>query len=164
EKVEGLQQQLFVAGRELTPELLDLERTSREDTLRNTSAGPVLPAAASGAQWLRQLHGAARDILEVVPRDRVLILVDDNTWGSPPNAIPTIVHLVRQLQPRSILDVGVGFGKWGHLFREYTDILEAEHEPSRYDRENWQVRIEGIEGHAAYLTPMHHFLYDQIHV
>jgi hypothetical protein len=71
---------------------------------------------------------------------------------------------VRQLKPRSILDVGVGFGKWGHLFREYTDILEAEHEPARYRRENWRVRIEGIEGYAAYLTPMHHYLYDRIHV
>src|SRR5512139_1422101 len=84
--------------------------------------------------------------------------------SSRPNTIPTVINLVRQLKPRSILDVGVGFGKWGHLFREYTDILEAEHDPARYRREKWQVRIEGIEGHAAYLTPMHDFLYDQIHV
>ena len=84
--------------------------------------------------------------------------------SSRPNTIPTVIHLVRQLKPGSILDVGVGFGKWGHLFREYTDILEAERDPARYRRENWQVRIEGIEGHAAYLTPMHQYLYDQIHV
>jgi len=84
--------------------------------------------------------------------------------SSRPNTIPTVIHLVRQVKPRSILDVGVGFGKWGHLFREYTDILEAELDPARYRRENWQLRIEGIEAHAAYLTPMHHFLYDQIHV
>jgi hypothetical protein len=84
--------------------------------------------------------------------------------SSRPNTIPTVIHLVRQLQPRSILDVGVGFGKWGHLFREYTDILAAEHDPPRYQRANWQVRIEGIEGHAAYLTPMHQYLYDEIHV
>ncbi len=83
--------------------------------------------------------------------------------SSRPNTIPTVIHLVRQLKPRSILDVGVGFGKWGHLFREYTDILAAEHDPARYQRENWQVRIEGIEGHAAYLTPMHQYLYDRIH-
>src|SRR6266576_1439871 len=83
--------------------------------------------------------------------------------SSRPNIIPTVIHLVRQLRPRSILDVGVGFGKWGHLFREYTDILEAEHDPARYQRENWQVRIEGIEGHAAYLTPMHQYRYDRIH-
>jgi hypothetical protein len=84
--------------------------------------------------------------------------------SSRPNTIPIVIHLLRQLKPQSILDVGVGFGKWGHLFREYTDINEAEHDPARYQRENWRVRIDGIEGHAAYLTPMHAFLYNKLHV
>jgi len=84
--------------------------------------------------------------------------------SSRPNTIPTVLHLVRQLKPQSILDVGVGFGKWGHLFREYTDILEAEHDPSRYEKKNWQVQLDGIEAHAPYITPMHSFLYDTIHI
>src|SRR6266700_387262 len=84
--------------------------------------------------------------------------------SSRPNTIPTIIHLIRQLRPRSILDVGVGFGKWGHLFREYTDINEAENDPSRYDRKHWKVRIDGIEGYAGYLTPMHRYLYNEVHV
>ena len=84
--------------------------------------------------------------------------------SSRPNTIPTVIHLVRQLRPQSILDIGVGFGKWGHLFREYTDIQEAEHDPSRYQRQNWQVRIDGIEGHAAYLTEMHRYLYNEIYL
>jgi len=84
--------------------------------------------------------------------------------SSRPNTIPTVIHLLRQLQPRSILDVGVGFGKWGHLFREYTDINAAEHDPPRYHRENWQVRIDGIEGHAPYLTDLHRYLYNEIHI
>ncbi len=84
--------------------------------------------------------------------------------SSRPNTIPTVVHLVRQLKPKSILDVGVGFGKWGHLFREYTDINESENDPARYRRRNWRVRIDGIEGHAAYLTPMHRYLYNEIYI
>jgi len=84
--------------------------------------------------------------------------------SSRPNTIPTVIHLLRQLQPRSILDVGIGFGKWGHLFREYTDINAAERDPHRYRRENWQVRIDGIEGHAAYLTELHRYLYNEIHI
>src|SRR5438552_4459580 len=84
--------------------------------------------------------------------------------SSRPNTIPTVIHLVRQLKPQSILDVGVGFGKWGHLFREYTDIMEAEHDAPRYERKNWRVKIDGIEGHAAYLTEMHRYLYDEIHL
>jgi hypothetical protein len=58
----------------------------------------------------------------------------------------------------------VGFGKWGHLFREYTDILESESDPERYDRKNWKVRIDGIEGFAAYITDMHRFIYNEIHL
>ena len=84
--------------------------------------------------------------------------------SSRPNTIPAVIHILRRLQPSSILDVGVGFGKWGHLFREYTDILAAEHDPPRYRRRNWRVKIDGIEGHAAYLTPMHRYLYDAIHI
>src|SRR5438876_587096 len=84
--------------------------------------------------------------------------------SSRPNVIPTVINLIRQFKPKSILDVGVGFGKWGHLFREYTDINEAEKEPGRYQRKNWRVRIDGIEGYAAYLTPMHRYLYNRIHV
>ncbi len=84
--------------------------------------------------------------------------------SSRPNTIPTVIHLIRQLKPKSILDVGVGFGKWGHLFREYTDINEAERDPRRYERKNWQVRIDGIEGNASYLTEMHRYLYNEIYV
>ena len=84
--------------------------------------------------------------------------------SSRPHTIPVVIHLLRQLKPASILDVGVGFGKWGHLFREYTDIVAAERDPPRYERSNWKVRIDGIEGHPAYLTPAHHYLYNQIHI
>jgi len=84
--------------------------------------------------------------------------------SSRPNVIPTVINLIRQFKPKSILDVGVGFGKWGHLFREYTDINEAEKEPGRYQRKNWRVRIDGIEGYAAYLTPMHRYLYNRIYI
>lgn len=82
--------------------------------------------------------------------------------SSRPNAIPIIVSLIKQLAPQSILDVGIGFGKWGHLFREYTDILESQDDPPRYRRENWQVRIDGIEGYPDYVTEMHRYIYNNI--
>src|SRR5258708_23453678 len=84
--------------------------------------------------------------------------------SSRPTPITQRIHSIRQLRPRSSLDVGVGFGKSGHLFREYTDINEAENDPNRYDRKNWKVRIDGIEGYAAYLTAMHRYLYNEVHV
>jgi hypothetical protein len=80
------------------------------------------------------------------------------------NHIPTVLNVVRQLAPRSILDVGTGFGKWGMLFREYTDIAGSESNPDRYHRPNWEVRIDGVEGFAEYVTPVHEYVYDQIHL
>ncbi|UCE60909.1 MAG: hypothetical protein JSU63_03990 [Phycisphaerales bacterium] len=82
---------------------------------------------------------------------------------SAPYAIPVIVHAVRQLKPRSILDVGVGFGKYGVLFREYLDVWDAGGLAAT-ERESWHTRLEGIEIYQEYLTPLHDFIYDEIHI
>jgi hypothetical protein len=84
--------------------------------------------------------------------------------SSRASGISTIVHVVKQLDPESILDVGVGFGKWGFLFREYTDVVASEHDESRYPKKGWRVRIDGVEGYPGYLTPVHDYVYDEIHV
>jgi hypothetical protein len=78
--------------------------------------------------------------------------------------IPLVCSVVAQYAPQSVLDVGVGFGKWGHLFRELVDIFASDSDPARYQRPNWRGRVDGIEGFAPYVTDMHRFLYDQIHV
>jgi Methyltransferase domain len=39
-----------------------------------------------------------------------------------PRLISPVMFEVLTMQPRSVLDVGVGTGKWGTLVREYTDI------------------------------------------
>jgi len=88
EKVDGLQQQLFIGGRELTPELLKLEQALKQDGPRAAAPPHVLPAAITGAQWLRQLGSAVRDLREIVPRGSKLILLDDNTWGNPGRLLP----------------------------------------------------------------------------
>lgn len=82
---------------------------------------------------------------------------------SAPYAIPVIVNAVRQVRPRSILDVGTGFGKYGMLFREYTDIWHAEQAGDRC-KEGWRTRIEGIEVHKPYLNALHGYIYNEVHV
>jgi len=78
--------------------------------------------------------------------------------------MPHVISVVLQLRPKSILDVGIGFGKWGYIFREYTDIVASELDPPRYAKAGWKTRIEGIEGYEAYLHDGHKFIYDRIHV
>ncbi len=68
------------------------------------------------------------------------------------------VELVRKLNPGSILDVGVGFGRWGILFREFLEIWEH----SRYDG-NWERVIEGVEIFPGYIKDYHNHFYDKIY-
>jgi len=84
--------------------------------------------------------------------------------SSRPAAIPAIISLLRQIRPGSILDVGIGFGKWGILFREYTDILASEAEPARYHRAGWKVVIDGIEGFPRYIGPHQQYIYNNIFI
>jgi hypothetical protein len=66
---------------------------------------------------------------------------------------------VEQVAPRTVLDVGVGFGKWGVLCRE---ILDVYHE--RVRRESWTTRIDGIEIHEPYRNPLWDVVYDAVHI
>lgn len=65
------------------------------------------------------------------------------------DAIPFVLELVQQWKPTSILDVGVGHGKWGALFREYLDVWDV---ASPYgDR---RTRIDGVEVFESYRNPL----------
>ena len=58
---------------------------------------------------------------------------------------------------RSVLDIGVGFGKWGALCREYLDVWKGRVRP-----EEWAVRIDGVEVFPAYRNPLWD-LYTDVH-
>lgn len=73
-------------------------------------------------------------------------------------AIPAILTQVKKLEPATILDIGVGFGKYGLLFR---DVLEIPWE--RYHKKDWNVTIEGVEAFPAYHNPVYDFAYDKVH-
>lgn len=72
--------------------------------------------------------------------------------------IPRILGRVLIEQPRTILDVGTGFGKYGVLLRETLDVAGK-----RYDRDDWQMRIDGIEVFAGYRNPIHSYVYDHVY-
>ncbi|HQL71490.1 MAG TPA: hypothetical protein PLA77_11700 [Bacteroidales bacterium] len=71
--------------------------------------------------------------------------------------ISTITGWIADIQPASILDVGVGFGKYGVLAREYTDVRAG-----RYRRSEWKVTIDGIEIYSPYYNPIWQ-IYDRIY-
>lgn len=73
--------------------------------------------------------------------------------------ISVVLSLCRELAPKSVLDVGIGFGKYGVLLREYLDIFLE-----RYERASWQIDIGGIEFFAPYENPIWHYVYDWVRI
>ena len=64
------------------------------------------------------------------------------------HAVSDIMGEIQRISPKSVLDLGVGFGKWGVLCRE---ILDA-----RFGRcfpERWQTQIDGVEICDDYENP-----------
>lgn len=73
--------------------------------------------------------------------------------------IPFVAAELQRLNPQSILDIGVGFGKWGVVAREYLEAWQG-----RFRREEWRVRIEGIEIFEGYRNPVWAAVYDQVYI
>ncbi|CAN5669815.1 hypothetical protein BH10BAC5_BH10BAC5_14460 [soil metagenome] len=69
------------------------------------------------------------------------------------------IELVRKLDPSSVLDVGVGFGRWGILFREFLEIWNY----SNYNGK-WKRKVDGVEIFEKYIQPYHSFFYDNIFI
>ncbi len=78
---------------------------------------------------------------------------------SMPLTLNQICSYILKRKPKLILDIGIGFGKWGFLAREYTDIWLQ-----RYDPLQWKTTIHGIEGYAEYITPASSYVYDEIFI
>ena len=73
--------------------------------------------------------------------------------------IPAVLAEIERIRPASVLDVGCGFGLWGFLCRLYLDVFEG-----RPYRDEWTIRIEGVEIFRKYIMPHQEFLYDRIHI
>lgn len=78
---------------------------------------------------------------------------------SDPYHISSMLKTIIGLNPKSIMDVGCGFGKWGFLCREFLDIRDKNYFPSE-----WKIRIDGIEIFSKYLTEIHKYIYNKIYV
>lgn len=76
---------------------------------------------------------------------------------SRPNHLAWLCEQVLKNQPKSILDIGIGFGSKGMLFREYTDIWTGKLKEKK-------TRIDGIEIFGDYVTPLQRAIYNNIYI
>jgi len=76
------------------------------------------------------------------------------------DVIPKVLDLVVSQKPKSILDVGAGFGKWGFLFREYLEVWQGNLYPK-----DWKIQIDAIEIFRQYTDlPWYKEIYNHITV
>ncbi|MCM8814260.1 MAG: hypothetical protein NC924_10090 [Candidatus Omnitrophica bacterium] len=71
--------------------------------------------------------------------------------------IEHFVDVVVGSNAQSLLDIGVGKGKWGFLFREYTDVWRG-----RWQREQWRAVVDGIEIFTSYIQEHQRAVYSDI--
>jgi len=64
--------------------------------------------------------------------------------------INEIVSAIIATNPKSLLDIGAGFGKYGVLAREYLELWDG-----RNQYKNWKRRIDGIEIFDSYVNPLY---------
>lgn len=68
------------------------------------------------------------------------------------------IELIRKINPMTILDIGVGFGRWGILLREFLEIWDN----AKYDG-NWERIIDGVEIFPGYIKEYHKYFYNNIY-
>ncbi|MCK8517528.1 methyltransferase domain-containing protein [Methanoculleus sp. 7T] len=73
--------------------------------------------------------------------------------------ISDVISVISNLKPKTFLDVGCGFGRWGFLTREFCDIFQG-----RYDKTSWETHIDAVEVFENYIMPHHEFIYDNVYI
>src|SRR4030042_3756549 len=73
--------------------------------------------------------------------------------------IPFCVDALMKIAPQRVLDVGVGFGRWGMIIREFCDVWYG-----RILRDQWSVYIEGIEGYEKNISDYHNAFYNVVKI
>jgi hypothetical protein len=63
--------------------------------------------------------------------------------------VSDVAHLLAFLGPTRVLDIGVGFGKYGVVSRETLDIIKGRLGPG-----DWLAEIDGVELFEAYRNPV----------
>ena len=64
-----------------------------------------------------------------------------------------------RIAPERVLDIGVGFGRWGIVTREFGDVWFG-----RFFGRDWKVHVEGVEAFAKNIDDYHAYFYNKIHI
>jgi 2-polyprenyl-3-methyl-5-hydroxy-6-metoxy-1,4-benzoquinol methylase len=71
--------------------------------------------------------------------------------------ISKIMEMIISVNPKSVLDVGSGFGKFGVLCREYLELWDGR---QKYE---FNRRVDCVEVFQKYISPLYEYIYDNIY-
>ena len=71
--------------------------------------------------------------------------------------ITGIVEIITAVDPQKLLDIGIGFGKYGFLAREYLELWDGRQKYNDFKR-----IIDGIEVFPEYIKPIQKNIYNNI--
>jgi len=78
--------------------------------------------------------------------------------------IPIIVYLISKLEPKRVLDIGKGFGKYGFLIHEYVGIDNSKNiNPDYKLRELSKIVIDAVEVDKELLLPHLDQIYNHVY-
>ncbi len=80
--------------------------------------------------------------------------------SSASESIPYLIEFTRKNRPqlKTVLDIGIGFGKDGFLLREYFDVKESH----TFQPKDWKLHITGIDIYEGYLSELQRIIYNEI--
>ncbi|MGA1789873.1 MAG: hypothetical protein ACMUIM_00180 [bacterium] len=73
--------------------------------------------------------------------------------------VPMIVKCILAVNPKRMLDLGLGSGKYGFLIRELTDFMS-----NRLDPHTWEMIIEGVEVYGEYIQDHQRYIYNHVFI
>lgn len=83
-----------------------------------------------------------------------------------PEVIPTVCKWFCAHEVKRVLDVGLGFGLWGFLARQYLLLWTGRGDLTQKKYSNWrnEITIDGIEIYKGYITDLQKLLYNNIYI
>lgn len=69
------------------------------------------------------------------------------------------IGVIRTINPQKVLDIGVGFGRWGYLSREVLDVWNG-----NVHSDKWLIQIDGVEIFETNIEDHQKHIYSNIYV
>jgi len=81
-----------------------------------------------------------------------------------PTAIQTVCEWIMEKRPKRVLDIGIGFGMWGFLARNYGVMWDPTLTKEKYHNWKNEITVDGIEISKDLITPLQELIYNKIYI